>query len=154
MAGLLNSGRVLITYRFAQGGGGPFLGWQNTFCALTDVGSCLATSRDDAWANILPLDHDDAAFVSDTGYTDWVQFDDGEIYVVNYRVGSEAAPERAKEPPEHDKRQQRASVRGYAFHEDEFQPQELPAEVVNYDRAEEAVIRDWARRTGYEIEEQ
>jgi len=152
IAGMLNSGRVMITYRFAQGGGGPFLGWQNTFAALTDVESCLATRREDAWANILPLDHDDAAFVSDTGYTDWVQFDDGEIYVVNYVVGSDTPPERAKEPPGHDKPQQRASVKGYAFHEDEFQTQEIPEEILNYDRADDQVLQDWLDRTGYEIQ--
>ena len=33
----------------------------------------------------MPLDYDRSP-VSDTGYSGWVQFDDGEIYVVNYIV--------------------------------------------------------------------
>ncbi len=84
VAGLLQSGNVLITHRYLQGGKA---GWgrqtQNTFAVLTDAESCLATARNEVTARILPLDHDRSP-VADTGYTGWVQFPDGEIYVVNY----------------------------------------------------------------------
>jgi sialidase-1 len=84
VAGMLQSGRVLITHRFLQGGKGGF-GWgtQNFFAALTDVESCLARARQDAHARIMPLGFDRSP-ESDTGYSGWVQFPDGEIYVVNY----------------------------------------------------------------------
>ncbi len=99
VAGMLGSGAVLITYRFMQGGR-DWLGWwtQNAFAALTDVESCLVTSRQEAHARIMPLDFDRSP-ESDTGYTGWVQFADGEIYVVNYIVDD--AP--------------LAHIRGYAF---------------------------------------
>lgn len=84
VAGMLQDGRVLITHRFMQGGQG-WVGWwtQNTFLAFTDVASCLAGERKRAHARILPLDYDRSE-ESDTGYTGWVQFADGEIVVVNY----------------------------------------------------------------------
>jgi sialidase-1 len=101
VAGLLDSGRVLITYRFMQGGKG-WIGWwtQNLFAALTDVESCLAPSREEAHARILPVDFDRSA-ESDTGYSGWAQFPDGEIYIVNYIVDD--AP--------------KAHIRGYALTE-------------------------------------
>jgi len=104
IAGMLQSGRVLITHRFAQCGKG-WLGWwtQNTFAAITTVESCLAESRSQAQTRILPLDYDRSP-VSDCGYTGWVQFDDGEIYVVNYIVDD--AP--------------KAHIRGYSLHESDF----------------------------------
>jgi hypothetical protein len=84
VAGMLNDGRILITHRYMQGGKG-WGGWwtQNLFAALTDVDSALATERGDAHARILPIDFDRSP-ESDTGYSGWVQFDDGEIYIVNY----------------------------------------------------------------------
>jgi sialidase-1 len=83
-AGTLRDGRILITHRFMQGGKG-WLGWwtQNFFAGLTDVESALAETREGAHTRILPLDFDRSP-ESDTGYSGWVQFDDGEIYVVNY----------------------------------------------------------------------
>ena len=86
VAGMLRGGRVLITHRFSQGGGG-WLGWwtQNLFAALTDAPSCLAPDRKGAHTRIFPLDFDRSS-QSDTGYSGWVQFDDGEIIVVNYIV--------------------------------------------------------------------
>jgi sialidase-1 len=155
MGGMLNSGRVMLTYRFVQGGGSPFWGAQNTFAALTDVQSCLATDRADAQANILPLDHD-AALDSDTGYTDWVQFDDGEIYAVNYVVDAGARPERTKEPPGYDGDYAvypRAHIRGYSFYEDEFMTTTVPRAVAKNHPSGEDAIREWADRTGYDIEE-
>ncbi|MDA3963078.1 MAG: sialidase family protein [Planctomycetota bacterium] len=99
VAGLLKDGRLLITHRFMQGGLG-WVGWwtQNTFAALTDRASALAQRRNDAHARIMPLDFDRSPH-SDTGYTGWVQFDDGEIYVVNYILDD--AP--------------KAQIRGYRF---------------------------------------
>ena len=69
VAGMLNSGLLLITHRFMQGGKG-WVGWwtQNFFAAVTDVASCLARQRNDAHTRILPLDFDRHA-ESDTGYS-------------------------------------------------------------------------------------
>ena len=104
VAGMLRSGQVMITHRFMQGGKG-WVGWwtQNTFAALTDVESCLARSRSEAHTRIMPLDYDRSP-ESDTGYTGWVQFPDGELYVVNYILDD--AP--------------KAQIRGYAFSEETF----------------------------------
>lgn len=86
VAGWLNDGKVLITHRYMQGGLG-WTGWwtQNLFAALTDRKSVLATHRNQAHTRILPVDFDRSP-ESDTGYSGWVQFDDGEIYIVNYIV--------------------------------------------------------------------
>ena len=104
VAGMLQSGKVMITHRFMQGGKG-WVGWwtQNTFAALTDVESCLATERSEAHTRILPLDFDRSP-ESDTGYTGWVQFPDGEIYIVNYILDD--AP--------------KAQIRGYSLRESDF----------------------------------
>ena len=85
-AGLLTDGRILITYRFMQGGSGWLGSWtQNTFGALMSRESALVEKRNEQSARIFPIDFDRSS-VSDTGYTGWAQFDDGEIYVVNYMV--------------------------------------------------------------------
>lgn len=86
VAGFLQDGRILITHRFMQGGKG-WTGWwtQNLFAALTDRESALAACREEAHTRILPVDFDRSS-ASDTGYSGWVQFADGEIYVVNYIV--------------------------------------------------------------------
>lgn len=104
VAGMLRSGKVMITHRFMQGGQG-WVGWwtQNVFAALTDVESCLADQRDKAHTRILPLDFDRSVH-SDTGYTGWVQFDDGEIYIVNYILDD--AP--------------KGQIRGYSLREEDF----------------------------------
>lgn len=104
VSGLLQSGRVLITYRFMQGGKGLFGNWtQNFFAALTDVESAKAEVRKEQRVRIMPLDFDRSP-VSDLGYSGWVQFDDGEIYVVNYIVDD--AP--------------KAQIRGYSLYESDF----------------------------------
>ncbi len=104
VAGMLVNGQVLITHRYMQGGKG-WTGWwtQNTFAGLTDVESVLAETRSGAHTRILPLDFDRSP-ASDTGYTGWVQFPDGEIYVVNYIMDD--AP--------------KAQIRGYALGMEEF----------------------------------
>lgn len=103
-ASQLQDGRVLITHRFMQGGKG-WVGWwtQNLFAALTDVESILADGRDGAHARILPIDFDRSP-VSDTGYSGFVQFEDGEIYIVNYIVDD--AP--------------KAQIRGYSVYMEDF----------------------------------
>lgn len=86
VSGILNNGQIMITYRFAQGGKGWFgKSMQNFFAALTDEESALAPSYREASTRIIPLDYD-CSIVSDLGYSGWVQFDNGEIYIVNYIV--------------------------------------------------------------------
>lgn len=107
VAGMLQSGLVMITHRYMQGGKG-WIGWwtQNFFAGLTDVESCLARRREEAHTRIMPLDFD-RHMESDTGYSGWVQFDDGEIFAVNYILDD--AP--------------KAQIRGYAFGEGDFRLQ-------------------------------
>ncbi|MBQ7901465.1 MAG: exo-alpha-sialidase [Clostridia bacterium] len=98
-AGYLKNGNVLVTYRYLAGAA-PF---QNTFAALMDKDCITETDRDKQYANILPLDHDRAQR-ADTGYTGWVQFDDGEIYVVNYITDDAPLP----------------YIRGYSFYPEDI----------------------------------
>jgi len=105
VSGRLADGRVMITYRFRQGGKGWLGKWtQNFFGAFTDVESIFVTVRNEAWTRIFPLDFDRSP-VSDLGYSGWVQFPDGEILVVNYIVDD--AP--------------KAQIRGYRFFPEEFE---------------------------------
>lgn len=104
VAGWLDDGRILITHRFMQGGKG-WTGWwtQNLFAALTDRESALADARDGAHTRILPVDFDRSP-ESDTGYSGWVQFEDGEIYIANYILDD--AP--------------KGQIRGYSLTMDDF----------------------------------
>lgn len=105
VAGHLNDGRIMITYRHMQGGKGWLGSWtQNLFAALTDNESALAPKRNEAWARILPVDFDRSP-KSDTGYSGWVQFPDGEIYIVNYIV---------------DDAIDKAQIRGYSLGIEDF----------------------------------
>ena len=72
--------------------------------------SALKTSRGDQAARIFPIDYDRSR-TPDLGYTGWVQFDDGEIYVVDYIVDD--AP--------------KAQIRGSAFRLDEVLIDSKPA---------------------------
>lgn len=102
--GVLNSGRVLITHRFLQGGKGWLGTWtQNFFAAMTDTASCLATQRREMWSRILPIDFDRSPH-ADIGYSGWVQFPDGEIYIAYYLVDD--AP--------------KAQIRGVSLRESDF----------------------------------
>lgn len=103
VAGMLQSGKVLITHRFLQGGASGWGKFQNFFAALTDVESCLATTRKEARTRIMPIDFDRNP-MSDTGYSGWVQFPDGEIYMVNYIMDD--AP--------------KGHIRGYSLRERDF----------------------------------
>lgn len=104
VAGMLKSGKILITYRFMQGGKGWLGKWtQNFFAAITDVESVKARERREQWTRIMPIDFDRSP-VADLGYSGWVQFEDGEIYIVNYIVDD--AP--------------KAQIRGYSITEKDF----------------------------------
>ncbi len=103
VAGRLQDGRILITYRFHHGGRQDgFMPAQNFLGGLTDVDSALAAKRHGACVRIFPIDYD-RSDRCDLGYSGWVQFDDGEIYVVNYIVDD--AP--------------KAQIRGYSFRPDD-----------------------------------
>ncbi len=102
--GHLNNGNVLITYRFHHGST-----WRQgtsglTMLAVTDEKSAKESKRLDQWTRIMPIDFD-RHNTADGGYTDWVQFDDGTIYIVNYIKD------------DHDKGQ----IRGYSLKYDEIQ---------------------------------
>lgn len=104
VGGRLQDGTYLVTYRFMQGGKGWLGSWtQNFFGAFTDTASLLSLKRSGSTARIFPIDYD-RSDKSDLGYSGWVQFDDGEIYVVNYIVDD--AP--------------KAQIRGYAFRKEEL----------------------------------
>lgn len=105
VAGPLHDGQYFITYRFLQGGKGWLGAWtQNFFGALTDRDSILAERRGDSMTRIMPIDYDRSP-KSDLGYSGWVQFSDGELYVVNYIV---------------DDAIDKGQIRGYAFFPSEF----------------------------------
>jgi sialidase-1 len=102
--GLLQDGRLLVTYRYLQGG---WSGWghttQNVQGALMLPEMITATDRKRQWVRIFPIDYDRNE-KADLGYTGWVQFEDGEIYIVNYIVDD--AP--------------KAQIRGYSLRPDEL----------------------------------
>jgi sialidase-1 len=86
VAGFLQDGRLLITFRFMQGGKGWLGAWtQNFFGALSDRGSALAPDRKGASTRIFPLDYDRSP-QSDLGYSGWVQFAEGTVFIVGYIV--------------------------------------------------------------------
>lgn len=100
VAGRLQSGNIMLTHRYMQGG----TCWtQNLFAAFFTEEDAKCVERQLQGTRILPLDFDRNEH-PDQGYTGWTQFDDGEIYVVNY-IKDNA-----------DKGQ----IRGYSFYEDEF----------------------------------
>ena len=122
VAGLLPSGKMLVTYRYRQAGStgsysageqsaeatwtetGRVSYWaRNTFAYLETVESAKSRHLDQQGGIILPLDHDRSPR-SDGGYTGWVVLHDGTIFCVNYIVDD--AP--------------MAQIRGYWFHESDF----------------------------------
>ena len=84
-AGILDTGEIMITYRYRQGAKKGWLGYwtQNTFLAVSDKETVLTGDKEKQWVRIMPLDYDTSP-ESALGYTGWVQFDDGLIYVVDY----------------------------------------------------------------------
>jgi sialidase-1 len=76
-AGYLRDGRVMVTYRFIPCGN------NNIFASVMKKEDLLATELKEQAVRTLPLDYDRHP-VPDLGYTGWVQFADGEIYLVNY----------------------------------------------------------------------
>lgn len=99
-AGFLNDGKMFLTYRFLQGGA---KGEQNVFAAIFDEDSAKTAERRKQGVRIIPIDYD-RNVKPDQGYTGWVQFDDGEIYIVNYIKDNE----------------EKAQIRGYSVYEKEF----------------------------------
>lgn len=95
-AGCLNGGSLLVTYRFIPGNHTTY---HNTFVAMLAPDGLLRTERNAQGIRTMPLDYD-RNLHADTGYTGWVQFDDGEIYVVNY----------IKDDSD------KAQIRGYSFY--------------------------------------
>ncbi len=83
--GYLRDGRVFMTYRFLQGGKFRGCSSENTFMAIMDSESPKLTERRQQSSVIIPLDTDRSEN-PDSGYTDWVQFKDGTLYIVNYIV--------------------------------------------------------------------
>ena len=77
VAGSLADGNIMVTYRYIPSG------TQNTFAAFMARETIEATGRREQRVRVMPLDYDRNPS-PDIGYTGWVQFDDGEIYVVNY----------------------------------------------------------------------
>ena len=83
----------MVTYRYIP------LRMQNVFAAFFEPDAILATGRQAQHVRIMPFDYDRNA-LPDLGYTGWVQFEDGEIYVVNY-IKDDA---------------DKAQIRGYSFY--------------------------------------
>jgi len=83
VAGILSSGRILITYRCQVG---SLIGHENLFAYIEDINSALERDRSKQTGRILPLDHDNNPR-PDTGYSGWVQFPNGEILAVYYIKG-------------------------------------------------------------------
>ena len=86
-AGFLQDGRVMITHRFITSyfkvPDSVSGGMHNTFLSLLKGEELCRTERQGTYYRTMPLDYDRNE-KPDGGYTGWVQFDDGEIYVVNY----------------------------------------------------------------------
>lgn len=98
VAKFLQDGSIMLTHRYIQGG--PSFGQrtQNLFAAFMSEESALETVRNRQSVRIMPIDYDRSPN-PDLGYTGWLQFDDGEIYVVSYIVDD--AP--------------KGQIRGYSF---------------------------------------
>ena len=101
VSGWLADGRVMVTYRYIPRGA------QNFFAAFFSARSLNETDRSRQSARIMPVDYDRNP-QPDLGYSGWTQFDDGEIYVVNY-IKDDA---------------DKAQIRGYSFYPEDVM---LPA---------------------------
>ena len=83
----LNDGHAIVTYRYVTtytpNPGSTSLGLHNTFLTLLKGDELDRVEREGTFFRTMPLDYDRNPN-PDSGYTGSVQFDDGEIYVVNY----------------------------------------------------------------------
>ena len=93
VSGFLNDGTAMITYRYI-----PKIP-TNIFAAFLSEEALMATELENQKIRIFPIDYD-RSNSPDLGYTGWTQFDDGEIYVVNY----------IKDDSD------KAQIRGYSFY--------------------------------------
>ena len=104
VTGFLSDGRILMTYRFIQGGK---QGWgrttQNFMGCIFDKQTALEKERRQQQTRIFPIDYDRNP-KADLGYSGWVQFEDGTIYVVNYLLDDEP----------------KGQIRGYTFKIEDF----------------------------------
>jgi len=96
VSGFLNDGTVMVTYRYIP------CSTQNLFAAFLKKDDLEIIERKAQRIRIMPLDYDRNPS-PDIGYTGWTQFDDGEIYVVNY-IKDDA---------------DKAYIRGYSFYPDD-----------------------------------
>ncbi len=83
--GYLKDGRVFLTYRFLQGGRCKGITAENTFMAVMGGDTPQITDRNAQSTSIISLDFDRSQY-PDSGYTDWIQFDDETVYIVNYII--------------------------------------------------------------------
>ena len=102
VCGFLPSGNILISYRYLPGWGRNCFSSSNVFLGLFDEEAAKAENRNEL-IRTMPLDYDRSRS-ADTGYTGFVTFPDGEIYMVNYIVDD--AP--------------KGQIRGYSFREEDF----------------------------------
>ena len=83
----LNDGRAIVTYRYVTtytpNPGSVSLGLHNTFLTLLKGDELARVEREGTYYRTMPIDYDRSE-KPDSGYTGSVQFDDGEIYIVNY----------------------------------------------------------------------
>ena len=99
-SGFLQDGSVLVTYRFI-----PSIprSMRNVFGSILNRADLLNKQKAEQGIITFPIAYDRNER-PDLGYTGWVQFDDGEIYVVNY----------IKDDSE------KAYIRGYSFYTEDF----------------------------------
>ncbi len=93
VSGFLNDGTVMVTYRYIP------KDMHNVFAAFMPKQALENANRQEQSIRIMPLDYDRNP-MPDIGYTGWTQFEDGEIYVVNYIKDDS----------------NKAQIRGYSFH--------------------------------------
>lgn len=89
--GKLQSGHYLTTYRDQSHIHTPSCWARNTFACFTFEKSMHNREYPCYKSIIFPLDHDNAK-VPDSGYTGWIQLNNGLIYVVNYITKNENKP--------------------------------------------------------------
>ena len=94
-SGFLKDGTAMVTYRYFPGAGSA----QNVFAGFLKKTELTNTERRKQSIRVMPIDYDRNPS-PDSGYTGWTQFEDGEIYMVNY-IKDDA---------------DKAYIRGYSFY--------------------------------------